>query len=413
MPLLREGSPLGVIDVLRGTGAKPFTDKQIELVETFADQAVIAIENTRLFEEVQARTRELTEALEQQTATGDILRVIAGTPDDAQPVFDAIAQSALRLFGVSHVAIMLREGDSVRCKATAGTADPRGDFLIPLERDSTSGRSILDRTVISIGDTEAADAPSFARDSGRVVGFRAMAAAPMLREGIAIGSVHMMRKTPGPFSNTQIELLKTFADQAVIAIENARLFDEVQLRTRELARSVQELQALGEVGRAVSSTLDLKVVLKTIVDRAVASLRHRCRLDILLSQGDSGPSSSARQRGSMRRSLQGSASLTFLRERLALARRLPSDSHCRFRTLPSVRAIPCATPCLKQGFAHLSSSRCWARRGRSARSSCGDASPGEFSAGRRQPDAELRRPVRHRPGERPPVRGDRPEEPRA
>ena len=110
---------------------------------------------------------------------------------------------------------------------------------------------------------------AFARDSGRVVGFRAMAAAPMLREGIAIGSVHMMRNTPGPFSNTQIELLKTFADQAVIAIENARLFDEVQLRTRELARSVQELQALGEVGRAVSSTLDLKVVLKTIVERAV------------------------------------------------------------------------------------------------------------------------------------------------
>ena len=157
----------------------------------------------------------------------------------------------------------------VRCKATAGTADPRGDFLIPLERDSTSGRSILDRTVINIGDTEAADAPMFARDSGRVVGFRAIAAAPMLREGIAIGSVHMMRSTPGPFSNTQIELLKTFADQAVIAIENARLFDEVQLRTRELARSVQELQALGEVGRAVSSTLDLKVVLKTIVERAV------------------------------------------------------------------------------------------------------------------------------------------------
>jgi signal transduction histidine kinase/putative methionine-R-sulfoxide reductase with GAF domain len=268
VPLLHAGEAIGVI-FIRRTEVRPFAERQIELVNTFADQAVIAIENTRLFEEVQARTRELTESLEQQTATSDILRVIAGTPDDAQPVFDAIAQSALRLFGVSHVAIMLREGDEVRCKATAGSADPRGDFLIPLERSNASGRAILDRAVINISDTEASDAPSFARESGRVVGFRAMAAAPMLREGIAIGSVHMMRQTPGPFTNTQIELLKTFADQAVIAIENARLFDQVQLRTRELARSVEELQALGEVGRAVSSTLDLKMVLKTIVERAV------------------------------------------------------------------------------------------------------------------------------------------------
>jgi GAF domain-containing protein len=268
VPMLKDDRTVGAIAVSRSHVGR-FPPRQIELLQTFAGQAVIAIENTRLFEEVQARTRELTESLEQQTATSDILRVIAGTPDDAQPVFDAIAQSALHLFGVSHVALMLREGDGVRCKATAGSADPRGDFLIPLERNSSSGRAILDRAVISISDTEASDAPSFARESGRVVGFRAMAVAPMLREGIAIGSVHMMRQKPGPFTNTQIELLKTFADQAVIAIENARLFDQVQLRTRELARSVEELQALGEVGRAVSSTLDLKVVLKTIVERAV------------------------------------------------------------------------------------------------------------------------------------------------
>ena len=311
VPLLGNNGALGAI-VLQRTEVMPFTEKQIELVETFANQAVIAIENTRLFEEVQARTRELSDALEQQTATGDILRVIAGTPDDAQPVFDAIAQSALRLFAVSHVAIMLREGDFVRCRATAGVADPRGDFLIPLERDKPSGRSILDRTVISIGDTEAADAPRFARDSGRVVGFRAMAAAPMLREGIAIGSVHMMRKAPGPFTNTQIELLKTFADQAVIAIENARLFDEVQLRTRELARSVQELQALGEVGRAVSSTLDLKVVLKTIVERAV-DLSGTDAGSIFYYRKELAPSSWVKQRGSMRRSLQSSANSKFLR----------------------------------------------------------------------------------------------------
>jgi GAF domain-containing protein len=268
VPMLKDSRPIGAIALGRFERGH-FPQRQIELLRTFADQAVIAIENARLFEEIQERTRELTEAFEQQTATSDILHVIAGTPDDAQPVFNAIAQSALRLFGVSHVAIMLREGDWVRSKATAGSADPRGDFLIPLERNSTSGRAILDRAVISVGDTEAADAPSFARESGRLVGFRAMAAAPMMREGMAIGSVHIMRQTPGPFTNTQIELLKTFADQAVIAIENARLFDQVQLRTRELGRSVEELQALREVGRAVSSTLDLKAVLKTIVERAV------------------------------------------------------------------------------------------------------------------------------------------------
>jgi signal transduction histidine kinase len=268
VPMIHESRTIGTIAVSRAIPGA-FPQRQIELLRTFADQALIAIENTRLFEELQARTQELEESLEQQTATGDILRVIAGTPDDAQPVFDAIAQSALRLFAVSHVAIMLREGDFVRSKATAGTVDPRGDFLIPLDRNSSSGCAILDRSVISIADTEVDDAPSFVRESGRMVGFRAIAAAPMLRESTAIGSVNMMRTTPGPFTTTQIELLKTFADQAVIAIENARLFDQVQLRTRELARSVQELQALSEVGKAVSSSLDLKLVLKTIVDRAV------------------------------------------------------------------------------------------------------------------------------------------------
>jgi GAF domain-containing protein len=261
VPLVHAGKAIGVI-FIRRTEVRPFTERQIELVNTFADQAVIAIENTRLFNETK-------EALERQTATAEILRVIASTPDNAQPVFNAIAQSALRVFGVFYSSIMLQEGNFIRCMATAGIPDPRGEFLIPLERESTSGRCILDGTVSNIGDTEATDAPTFARDSGRIVGFRAIAAAPMMREGVAIGSVHIMRKIPGLFTDTQIELLKTFADQAVIAIENTRLFEEVQVRTRELARSVQELTALGEVGRAVSSTLDLKVVLKTVVDRAV------------------------------------------------------------------------------------------------------------------------------------------------
>ncbi len=226
VPMLREGKLIGVIAVWT-TEVRPFTDKQIALVSTFADQAVIAIENVRLFNETK-------EALERQTASGEVLSVIAGTPADAQPVFDAIAQSALRLFGVSHVGITVLEGDSIRSIATAGSADPRGEFVFPLNRDSSAGRSMLDRTTINIGDTEAPDSPTFARDSGRLVGFRAIAAAPMLREAAAIGSVHMMRNTPGPFSDAQMDLLKTFANQAVIAIENARLFREIQEKSAQL-----------------------------------------------------------------------------------------------------------------------------------------------------------------------------------
>jgi transcriptional regulator with GAF, ATPase, and Fis domain len=160
VPLAKEGRYIGCVTVYRRE-VRRFTDKEVALVQTFADQAVIAIENVRLFNETK-------EALERQTATAEILKVIAGTPADARPVFDAIAQSALRVFGPSHVAVMMREAGGLREIATAGSADPRGDFLIPLNRDSTSGRAVLDRTVLDIADTEAADAPPFARESGRM-----------------------------------------------------------------------------------------------------------------------------------------------------------------------------------------------------------------------------------------------------
>jgi len=255
VPLLREGKAIGAIVIARPQPGN-FAPRHIAMVQAFADQAVIAIENVRLFNETK-------EALERQTASSEVLRVIAGTPADAQPVFDAIAQSALRLFGVSHVGITVLEGDSIRSIATAGSVDPRGDFVIPLNRDSTAGRSMLDKAIINIGDTEAPDAPGFARDSGRVVGFRAIAAAPMLREGTAIGSVHMMRKTPGAFSDAQMDLLKTFADQAVIAIENARLFNE----TKE---ALEQQTAISEILRVISSSpADVAPVLDAVAERAM------------------------------------------------------------------------------------------------------------------------------------------------
>jgi two-component system, NtrC family, sensor kinase len=226
MPMLRAGRPIGAI-TMGWDEPHGFQDKQVALLRIFADQAVIAIENVRLFNETR-------EALERQTATAEILRVISSSPTDVQPVFDAIAQGGLRLFEVAHVGVTLRDGDTILSKATAGSADPRGEFRIPLDRNSTAGRAMLDGALVHIPDTEAADAPSFARESGRIVGFRAIAAAPMVRKGGAIGSVHMMRKTAGGFSAAQLGLLKTFADQAVIAIENVRLFREIQEKSAQL-----------------------------------------------------------------------------------------------------------------------------------------------------------------------------------
>jgi PAS domain S-box-containing protein len=274
VPLLRDGSPVGVINLRRNV-VEPFTDAEIKLIETFADQAVIAIENVRLFEEVQARTRDLTEALEQQTATTEILGVISRSLTDTQPVFDAIVQSASKLFPGAAITVTLPDGDMVRV-AAIDTSDPartaalRNIFPVPLTRDYMNGVAILDRRVVDIPDSE--NVPPDLTSGWRnflASGYRALTIMPMLRGDVAIGALAVIRPASGPLSDKQRAILKTFADQAVIAIENARLFEEVQARTRELARSVGELQALGEVNHAVSSTLDLQTVLSTIVAKAV------------------------------------------------------------------------------------------------------------------------------------------------
>jgi GAF domain-containing protein/anti-sigma regulatory factor (Ser/Thr protein kinase) len=255
VPLIREGEGIGVIAFNRPEPGFKMTEKQLALVRTFADQAVIAIENVRLFNETK-------EALERQTASGEVLRVISGTPADAQPVFDAIAQSALRVFNASHVGINVLEGGVIKVKATGGSRDPRGEFEIPLDHNSTAGRSVLDRALIKIEDTEAPDVASFTRESGRLVGFRAIATAPMLREGTAVGSVSMMRKEPGPLGDKQLELLQTFADQAVIAIENARLFNE----TKE---ALEQQTATAEILKVISgSPTDTRPVFQAIAERA-------------------------------------------------------------------------------------------------------------------------------------------------
>jgi signal transduction histidine kinase len=240
VPLMREGSPIGVI-VLWRKRVRPFTDKQIELVTTFADQAVIAIENVRLFDEVQARTTDLSEALEHQTATAEVLTIISRSPTDVQPVFEAIARSAAGLCEAELSAIYRYDGELIFPLAnTLQSKHQRELFerIYPLRpgRGTPVARAILERRTQHVPDTreDSEILPTVAK-----TGFRSALAAPMLREGAPIGAVAVGRLQVRAFTNAQIKLLETFANQAVIAIENARLFDEIQDKSRQLEMASQ------------------------------------------------------------------------------------------------------------------------------------------------------------------------------
>jgi GAF domain-containing protein len=260
VPLRQKGEFIGVLSARR-IEVRPFTPAQIKLLETFADQAVIAIENVRLFQE-------LKEALEQQTATSEILSVIASSPTDVQPVLDAIAQNAARVCGSDDATIRLVEGDEMILAAHFGTIPPPSQSSPPRSAHSVGNAALHQRRTIHIADLQA-EAERFPDSSHIGRGIRTFLVTPLLREGTAIGLINIRRTEVKPFTDKQVALLETFASQAVIAIENVRLLQELQQRTRELVRSVGELKALGEVGQAVSSTLDLGTVLTRIVCHAV------------------------------------------------------------------------------------------------------------------------------------------------
>jgi signal transduction histidine kinase len=225
-----------------------------------------------LEQKVEERTRDLREALEQQTATSDILGVISSSPTDLQPILDAVAGNAVRLCEADDSVVLLVEGDvlTVAAEAGPGAKEAKGTRL-PIRRDLVMGRAVVDNATIHIADLLAESDAEYAEGKvlARRYGMRATLAVPMMRKGAVIGVIGLVRSEPRLFSDKQVELVQTFADQAVIAIENVRLFQELQARTRDLAASVGQFKALAEVSHAVNSSLDLQEVLANIVARAV------------------------------------------------------------------------------------------------------------------------------------------------
>lgn len=243
-PLLRDGVPIGVIHLCR-TQVRPFSDKQIAVLKTFADEAVIAIENVRLFQQLQARNRELTESLTQQTVTSEILRVIASSPTDLQPVLNSVAENAARVCGANDAVIFLIKDDVLWRAAVYGSLilSIVGEAGPPVDRGNVPGRAVIERQTIHIHDLQAL-ADQYPGARGIAQGVRTELSTPLLREDEPIGVILIRRTEVRPFSEKQIALLKTFADQAVIAIENVRLFHETQDKNRQLQVANERLQEL-------------------------------------------------------------------------------------------------------------------------------------------------------------------------
>jgi two-component system, NtrC family, sensor kinase len=235
----------GVVGWISITRKEPggFADKDVELLRTFANQAVIAIQNVKLFEEVQARTRDLQESLQQQTATADVLKVIASSPTEVGPVLQAIVESACQLCESDDATVALKDGHDLVFKAQHGSIPIVWD-RIPINRQMVTGRAVIDGQPVHVRDLYGPEGEGFpdAREFARQTDVRTVLSVPLLRESESIGVITLRRTEVEPFSDKQINLLQTFADQAVIAIGNVRLFDEVQARTRELSQSLDDLR---------------------------------------------------------------------------------------------------------------------------------------------------------------------------
>ena len=271
-PLLREGVAIGCIN-LRKREPGAFTPQQIELLETLAAQAVIAIENVRLF-------TELREALEQQTATSEILRAISQSPTDVQPVLDVVVNAARRFCGASDALIMLRDGTESVVAAHEGPIPAALGLRRLISRSSITGRSVVDASTVHVGDITMLDEGEFAEaiSMSREFNWRAAVAVPMMREGVAVGSILLRKPEQGDFKPRQIELLESFAAQAVIAIENVRLFTELRESLEQQTASAEILQVISQ------SPTNVEPVLKAVVGAA----RRFCGADdamVVLREG--------------------------------------------------------------------------------------------------------------------------------
>jgi len=255
-PLIHDGRGIGAL-LLRRSEVRPFSDKQVELVRIFADQAVIAIENVRLFDETK-------EALDRQTAISEILRIISASPTDVRPVLQAIAENAMRFCAAEDAAVMLPNEDHLQLAAHRGPVPVANDLRYPNDGTSVSSRSFLTAKTIAVQDLQTAIDYPLGAENARSGGYHAIVAAPLLRDGAALGALVLRRSDARPFSDREIGALETFAAQAVIAIENVRLFNE----TKE---SLDQQRAISDVLSAISTAgSDLQPVFDTVVRHAVA-----------------------------------------------------------------------------------------------------------------------------------------------
>jgi GAF domain-containing protein len=277
VPLLREGLGIGTIILTHPEAGFKLSPKQLALVQTFADQAVIAIENARLFDEVQAKTGELTEALTYQTGSGNILKVIASSPTDVKPALKAIVESACELLEADDALVALKDGNELVFKEQHGSIPVVWDRM-PITRNWGAGRAVVDCKPIHVHDLLSSEGEQFpgSLDFAQRTGVRTVLSVPLMRENESIGAIVLRRAEVQPFSDKQITLLQTFADQAVIAIGNVRLFDEVQERTKEVSESLQFQTATSEVLKVISRSPD---ALQPVLDVIVKISQELCNSD--------------------------------------------------------------------------------------------------------------------------------------
>ena len=281
VPILKEEELIGVIEIDRQE-IRPFTDKQVELVQSFAAQAVIAIENTRLLNELRQRTHDLSESLEQQTATSEVLKVISSSPGELEPVFEAMLANAVRICGAKFGNLFLREGDGLRAVAFHGAPqayveERRRNPVLHPNPATTLGRAMATKQPVQIADIQAYEPDTIDAASGttgvklaKLAGARTVLAVPMVKESELVGAVVIYRREVLPFTDKQIDLVQNFGAQAVIAVENTRLLNELRQRTGDLSEALEQQTATSEVLRVISSSPnDLRPVFHSMLENSV------------------------------------------------------------------------------------------------------------------------------------------------